>query len=140
MHTHLHLGPERIDEAALAAGRVGLRREGAVVLFLGVVRDEEAGKPIRGIEYEAFDRMARHQFGMLFETAAKRWPLASVRLVHRTGFVAAGDASLWLEVIAPHRGEALDACRWIIDRMKAVVPIWKRPVAPAETGIPGDSI
>ena len=57
----------------------------------------------------------------------KLWPqVGSVRLVHRLGFVAAGEASLWVEVAAPHRGEAFAACQWLIDRMKQVVPIWKR--------------
>lgn len=100
---------------------------GAVVSFTGVVRGSEAGQPIRGLEYEAYVPMAEHQFRLLFDMAAQRWPLASVRLVHRTGFVQAGEASLWIEVVAPHRGEALAACGWLIEEMKRVVPIWKRP-------------
>ena len=69
--------------------------------------------------------MARHQFGLLMTAAAGRWPVASVRLVHRLGRVRNGEASLWVEVVAPHRGEAFAACQWLIDEMKRVVPIWK---------------
>ena len=60
---------------------------------------------------------------------AARWPVESVRLVHRLGPVLAGEASLWVEVVAPHRGEAFAACQWLIDEMKRVVPIWKRTIS-----------
>ena len=71
--------------------------------------------------------MARHQFGLLFDEMEKRWPVESVRLVHRIGRVSAGEASLWVEIIAPHRQEAFAACQFLIDEMKRVVPIWKKP-------------
>ena len=64
----------------------------------------------------------------LLDEAARRWPLESVRVVHRLGVVRVGEPSLWMEVVSPHRAEAFDACRWIIDEMKRVVPIWKRAV------------
>jgi len=101
---------------------------GAVVYFLGVVRGSEGGKMISAIEYEAFERMVTHQFNLLFDEMEKRWPIASVRLVHRVGVVKVTEPSLWVEVVAPHRGEAFAACEWLIDEMKRVVPIWKRPV------------
>jgi molybdopterin synthase catalytic subunit len=73
--------------------------------------------------------MARRQFELLFAELAKRWPDAkSVRLVHRLGRVPVSEASLWVEVTAPHRAEAFAACQWLIDEMKRVVPIWKRPI------------
>ena len=72
--------------------------------------------------------MLRDQFGWRCEELEKRWPLESVRLVHRTGLVRVGEPSLWLEVVAPHRGEAFEAARWLIDEMKRVVPFWKKPV------------
>src|SRR5688572_29181946 len=102
---------------------------GAVVNFLGIVRGGEDGQAIRGIEYEAFVRMVEHQFGVIFDTVEKRWPIESVRLVHRIGFVPVGVPSLWVEVIAPHRGEGFAACQFLIEEMKQVVPIWKRPSA-----------
>ena len=72
--------------------------------------------------------MAEHQINLLLDEMARRWPIESVRLVHRVGVVKANDPSLWVEVAAPHRGEAFEACRWLIDEMKRVVPIWKKPV------------
>ena len=73
--------------------------------------------------------MAEHQFNRLFSEMEKRWPIESVRLVHRVGMVKVNEPSLWVEVVAPHRGEAFAACQWLIDEMKRVVPIWKKPCA-----------
>ncbi len=116
----------KIDEAALQ------RREpatdmGAVVYFLGLVRGTENGEPIAAIDYEIFPEMAAHQFDLIFGEIEKRWPVSSIRLVHRAGRVEAGEPSLWVEVIAPHREEAFAACQFLISEMKRVVPIWKHP-------------
>jgi molybdopterin synthase catalytic subunit len=89
----------------------------------------EEGKEIQAIEYEAFQRMAERQFGLLFDEIEKRWPIESVRLVHRVGRVKVSEPSLWVEIVAPHRGEAFAAGQWLIDEMKRVVPIWKKPVS-----------
>jgi molybdopterin synthase catalytic subunit len=102
---------------------------GAAVYFLGVVREAEQGRKISAIDYEAFHKMALHQFHLVFDQVAKQWPVESVRLVHRVGRVAVGEASLWIEVVAPHREEAFAACQFIISEMKRVVPIWKSGVA-----------
>ncbi len=102
---------------------------GAVIYFLGVVRDSEEGAAIDAIEYDAFQAMAEHQFELIFQQIEQRWPVASIRLVHRIGNVPVGAPSLWVEVIAPHRGEAFAACQYLIDEMKRLVPIWKRPLA-----------
>ena len=115
-----------IDEPALIARREISTGMGAVVCFLGFVRDSEDGRPITGLEYEAFQRMAEHQFTLLFDEIEKLWPIESVRVVHRIGLVKVNDPSLWVEVVAPHRREAFDACQWLIDQMKQVVPIWKK--------------
>ena len=72
--------------------------------------------------------MARHQFEIIFQEIEKRWPIESIRLVHRTGVVKVNEASLWVEVIGPHRGEAFSACQYLIDEMKRMVPIWKNPI------------
>ncbi len=85
----------------------------------------EDSRAISAIEYEAFHQMARHQFILLFEEAGKRWPLESIRLVHRVGHVEVGEASIWAEVVAAHREEAFAACQFIIGEMKRVVPIWE---------------
>ena len=128
MKRQLAIITERIDEAALISQRQMSKGMGAAVYFLGVVRGTEEGESIKAIEYEAFQRMAEHQFNLLFDDLEKRWPIESVRVVHRLGVVAVNEASLWVEVIAPHRGEAFAACQWLIGEMKRVVPIWKRPV------------
>ena len=99
---------------------------GAVVTFLGVVRGTEDGEAITAIDYEANEEMALHQFGLIFDAIEKRWPVASVRLVHRLGVVPANEPSLRVEVIAPHRAEAFEACQFLINEMKDKVPIWKR--------------
>jgi molybdopterin synthase catalytic subunit len=117
-----------IDEPALVAQRVMSNEMGAAVYFTGVVRGSEEGATISAIDYEAFGTMAEHQFHLLFDEMEKKWAIASVRLVHRVGTVRVNEPSLWVEVVAAHRGEAFTACQWIIDEMKRVVPIWKRPV------------
>jgi molybdopterin synthase catalytic subunit len=117
-----------IDEPGLLRSRKFSDGMGAVIYFLGVVRGTEEGTTINAIEYEAFQRMAEHQFNLLFDEMEKRWPIESVRLVHRIGTVKVNETSLWVEVVAVHRGEAFAACQWLIDEMKRVVPIWKKPI------------
>lgn len=123
------LTSEPIDEPALAKGREMSAGMGAAVYFSGVVRGSEGELAIRGIEYEAFEKMVRHQFDLIFSEMERRWPIEAIRLVHRVGWVAVNESSLWVEVIAPHRGEAFAACQYLIDEMKRVVPIWKKPLA-----------
>ncbi len=120
---------EPIDEAALLSKRKMSEGMGAAVYFLGVVRGTEEDQTISAIEYEAFHQMAEHQFHLLFDQMEKRWPIESVRLVHRIGRVLVNEPSLWVEVVAPHRGEAFAACQWLIEEMKRLVPIWKKPLA-----------
>ena len=120
-----------IDETALLGQRSMSAGMGAAVSFLGVVRGTEGKAAISALEYETFQRMAEHQISLLFDELEKRWPIESVRLVHRVGLVKAGVPSLWVEVIAPHRAEAFAACQWLIDEMKRVAPIWKKPMLDA---------
>jgi molybdopterin synthase catalytic subunit len=128
MRREFRITTEPIDEGALIAARTFSDGMGAVVCFLGVVRGCENNAPITGINYEAFGPMAERQFQLLFDQMESKWPIESVRLVHRIGMVQVNDPSLWVEVIAPHRAEAFSACEWLIDEMKRVVPIWKKPV------------
>ena len=127
MKTQLTITSDPIDEATLIAERQLSENMGAVVIFHGVVRGEEAGESITALDYEANEEMARHQFGMIFAEIDKRWPVESVRLIHRVGIVSVNEPSLWVEVIAPHRAEAFAACQFLINEMKQKVPIWKRP-------------
>ena len=131
MKRWLRITTEPIDESRLVRERAMSHGTGAAVYFTGVVRGNEEGAAISAIDYEAFTQMAERQFHLLFDEMEKRWPIESVRLVHRIGVVLVNEASLWVEVIAPHRGEAFAACQWLIDEMKRVVPIWKRPVSAA---------
>jgi molybdopterin synthase catalytic subunit len=128
MKRQLTITAQPIDETALLKQRSMSADMGAAVYFLGVVRGTEGNANIRALEYEMFQRMAEHQIGLLCDELAMRWPVESVRLVHRVGQVPAGEPSLWVEVVAPHRGEAFAACQWLIDEVKRVAPIWKKPV------------
>ena len=128
MKRQLTITPDPIEEAALLSQRSMSAGMGAIVYFLGVVRDTEENAMISAIDYEAFGRMAEHQFNLLFDQMEKRWPIESVRLVHRIGVVKVNEPSLLVEVVAPHRGEAFAACQWLIDEMKRVVPIWKKAI------------
>jgi molybdopterin synthase catalytic subunit len=128
MKKRLTLTSEPIDEAALLAKREMSGGMGAAVYFLGVVRGAEENEHISALEYESFERMAERQFDLLFSAMEQRWPIESVRLVHRIGVVKVNEPSLWVELIAPHRAEAFAACEWLIDEMKRVVPIWKKPL------------
>jgi len=127
MKRSLEITRDRIDEAALISQRRMSDEMGAVIYFVGVVRGLEGDAQISAIDYEAFQKMAEHQFQLLFDQMEKRWPIESVRLVHRIGVVKVNEPSLWVEIIAPHRAEAFAACQWLIDEMKRVVPIWKKP-------------
>ena len=128
MKRWLRIQSEPIDETALAEGRSISNGIGAVIYFLGVVRATEGTQTITAIDYEAFEKMAHHQFAKILDEVERRWPIESIRLIHRIGNVPVNEPSLWVEVTAPHRAEAFAACQFLIDEMKKVVPIWKRPV------------
>ena len=129
MKRWLKIQGEEIDESSLRKQREMSSGIGAVIYFLGVVREREGEEQISAIDYEAFEKMAVHQFEKIFDEVERRWPIESVRLVHRIGVVKVNEPSLWVEMTAPHRGEAFAACQFLIDEMKKLVPIWKRPVS-----------
>jgi molybdopterin synthase catalytic subunit len=101
---------------------------GASVDFWGVVRTLEDGHEISGIEYEAHQTMAQRQMEMIAEAARTKFGLEEMTLQHRIGFVAAGEASLFLRVASAHREAAFQASSWIVTELKKKVPIWKRPL------------
>ena len=125
MKRELKITADAIDEGALVASRRVGAGMGAVICFSGVVREMEGERRLAGIDYESFGAMAEHQFQLIFAAIERRWPVESVRVVHRVGFVRVNEASLWVEVVAPHRGEAFAACQFLIEEMKAKVTIWK---------------
>jgi molybdopterin synthase catalytic subunit len=101
---------------------------GAVVVFLGVVRNNSEGRnDVRGITYEAYDELAMPRLAKVAEEARNRWPVIErVALLHRTGDLALSEASVAVVVSSPHRPEAFEAARFCIDTLKETVPIWKR--------------
>jgi molybdopterin synthase catalytic subunit len=101
---------------------------GAVVVFWGAVRAMEEGRELTGIEYEAHPAMAEHQMRLVAESAAAKFRLRDILLHHRIGFVPVAEPSVVVRVSSSHRGAAFDASQWIMNELKRVVPIWKRPV------------
>ncbi len=99
---------------------------GAIVTFLGTVRDNSEGKATDHLEYEAYAEMASEVIRGLAATAAERWSIDRVAAQHRVGQLQIGEVSVVVAVSAPHRGEAFEACRYIIDRLKTEAPIWKK--------------
>lgn len=101
---------------------------GAMVLFLGVVRDNARGRRVDHLVYEAYDALARRELEKIARTLTDRWPITRVAIAHRTGRLAVGEASVAVAVSAPHRAEAFEAGRYAIDTLKQTVPIWKKEV------------
>ena len=100
-------------------------RDGAAVEFLGVVRGQEAGGPIEALQYEAYEPMAERLIGRWVEEATARWSLHRVYVRHRVGRVPVGEAAVVIGVQAPHRTQAFEACRFLIEAIKRDAPIWK---------------
>ncbi len=120
-------------------GRYSDPGAGAHLDFWGVVRASEAGRQIEGIDYEAHPKMAEHQLRLVAEEAAENFRLKKVVIHHRTGFVPAGEASLFLRVAAGHRAKAFEASQWVVDELKRRVPIWKHPKFQAGASIAKDA-
>jgi molybdopterin synthase catalytic subunit len=102
---------------------------GGLVVFEGVVRDNARGKQIRYLEYDAYPEMAEQQIRTIIAEAERHWGVEHVAVAHRFGRLEIGEASVIIAVATPHRAEAFDACRYIIDTLKTTVPIWKKEVA-----------
>ena len=103
---------------------------GGITVFLGTTRAESGseGQPLAALDYDAYADMARKQMAELAARARKKWPVERLAIVHRTGRVNVGEPSVVIGVSTGHRAEAFDACRWIIDTLKAEVAIWKKEV------------
>lgn len=114
-----------LDHAALT-NRVRHDNAGAVCSFLGTVREMTGERRTVALEYEAYPEMASRKLAELEAEARRRWPLIEVVLAHRVGRLDLGEVSVVVAVSSPHRADAFEACRWLIDTIKEVVPIWKR--------------
>jgi len=119
---------ERLDRDALVAA-VSHPGAGGIVVFEGVVRDNARGKQVRYLEYDVYPEMAVQQIREIVAEAERRWGVERVAVAHRIGRLEIGEASVIIVVASPHRAEAFDACRYIIDTLKTTVPIWKKEVA-----------
>jgi molybdopterin synthase catalytic subunit len=116
----LDLGALTAEVAADAAG------DGAIATFTGLVRDHNQGRRVRFLEYEAYEPLALRVLRRIVDEARATWPHVRLGLHHRTGHLQIGQASIVIVAVSPHRADAFAACRYAIERVKQIVPIWKR--------------
>jgi molybdopterin synthase catalytic subunit len=113
-----------IDPAAVLA-LVGDRTDGAVLLFLGTVRDHADGRPVGGLRYETYQAMAEKELNAIAGEAVRQLGTDRIAVVHRVGNLAVGEVSVAIAVSSPHRAEAYQASRFIIEEIKKRLPVWK---------------
>jgi molybdopterin synthase catalytic subunit len=111
--------------ADVAAARDSGGGLGALCSFVGVVRATHQGRRVRYLEYEAFEPLATRVFRQIADEIGEEWPGTTLGLVHRTGRLEIGEASVVIVAAAPHRAEAFAACRYAIERVKQIAPVWK---------------
>ena len=128
MEPIIQLTREPLDRDALVAA-TSHPSVGGIVVFEGVVRDNARGKQVRYLQYETYQEMAEEQIRTILGEAQQRWGVERAAVAHRFGRLEIGEASVIIVVASPHRGEAFEACRYIIDTLKKTVPIWKKEVA-----------
>src|SRR5262245_62111652 len=121
----IELTEQPIDAASILA-RAGSTLAGAVLLFLGTTRERTGDRQTASLDYDWYREMAAKQLTELEAIARDRWPLIECCIVHRLGHLKLGEASIAIAVSCPHRLEAFEAGRWLIDTIKQDVPIWKR--------------
>lgn len=124
----------RITDRPLDATRISNAvrrdRDGAVVTFDGVVRNHSQGKEVDHLEYEVFEEMALAKLDEIVDETEQKWPQCRVLVEHRIGRLEVGDSAVVIAVSSPHRKDAFQGCQYVIDRIKQIVPIWKREVGP----------
>jgi MoaE-MoaD fusion protein len=121
----ISIGFDPVDVEALDAA-VANPSAGATVTFVGTTRRDNAGRRVLRLEYEAYEPMALSEMRKLADEAGRRFGIVRIAIQHRVGVVEIGEISVAIAVSAAHRGEAFEACRFAIDRLKEVVPIWKK--------------
>jgi len=104
--------------------------DGALCLFVGVVRDQNEGRVTTSLRYEAYEEMAEEEIERIVERLSRDFPSVHLMLRHRVGRLSVGEASVAVVATSPHRAEAFAACRAAIDRIKTTVPIWKKEFHP----------
>ncbi|MGH9308433.1 MAG: molybdenum cofactor biosynthesis protein MoaE [Vicinamibacterales bacterium] len=113
-------------DAADVAAAVSAPDCGAVATFIGLVRDHNAGRRVRYLDYECYEPLALKALGRIAREAREEWPSVRLAISHRVGPMQIGDASVVIAAASPHRSDAFAACRYAIERIKQIVPIWKR--------------
>ncbi len=121
----IRLQTEPIDFHALTE-EVRSSKCGGVVLFLGTVRQLTEGRKSIALDYEAYSGMAEKKMVEIEQEVRTRWSVGDIAMVHRLGHLELGDVSVAIAVSCPHRTQAFEACRYAIDRVKEIVPIWKK--------------
>jgi len=111
-----------------AEDEAGEGRHGAVAVFIGNVRGENLGRRVVELHYEAYVPLALATFGTIAAEVGEAWPGVRIAIRHRVGRIAVGDASIVIAAASPHRAEAFQACRYVIERVKQIAPIWKREI------------
>ncbi len=99
---------------------------GGTCVFLGTVRNGPEEHGVTAIEYSAYEEMVEAEFGRLLADARTRWPEARLAVRHRLGRIPAGEASIAIAAAAPHRTQAFEACRFVIEEVKRRIPVWKK--------------
>ncbi|HVH09888.1 MAG TPA: molybdenum cofactor biosynthesis protein MoaE [Gemmatimonadales bacterium] len=107
-------------------GQVAAPGCGGTCVFLGTVRSGPAEGGVTAIEYSAYEEMVEAEFGRLVAEARARWPDARLAVAHRLGIIPTGEASIAIAAAAPHRAEAFEACRFVIEEVKRRIPVWKK--------------
>ena len=120
--TALTVAPLSVDAVLRAVEGPGA---GAVTTFVGLVRDHNVGRAVLWLDYEAYAPLAEKALALIVQEAETRWPGARMAIHHRTGRLEIGEASVVIAVATPHRADAFSACRYAIERIKQIVPIWK---------------
>ncbi len=115
--------PLSVDEALAAVADPGA---GGICVFVGTVRDQSKAGDVTGLRYEAWDELAIARLHEIAAEMTSKWPIRRVAILHRTGDLAVGEASVVVACSAPHRGDAFEACSHGIERLKEDVPIWKK--------------
>ncbi len=117
--TKSRLNPAALDRA------VASPKHGALATFIGTVRSPHAGRVVKAVSYDCFAPLAEKELARIKSAAEKRWPVR-VAVAHRVGHVKVGEASVAISAASPHRAEAFEACRFVIEEIKHRLPVWKK--------------
>ena len=130
IHEVVRLKPDTTDrgepDTAYPPDTTSDGRDGAIATFTGLVRDHNQGRRVRFLEYEAYVPLAVRALALIVEEAQASWPAVRLAIQHRVGRLEIGEASVIIVAVSPHRPDAFAACRYAIERVKQIVPIWKR--------------